>query len=175
MSKIYSKYIKNEDHNWYDSSNIVYSVCFDGASSKSLKIVFKGGRTYLYKDVSPVDYVRFRDAESNGKVFNEIIKQYPCTKLDDTPLDELEKMKDELIKSDTFSEYKIHIDFNDETGEFKLLINNNVVYEGIEGNVSVINLLRSMNLEYTMSETNEHNQTIEDFDNKSIINYGKNV
>ena len=98
MSKIYSKYIKNEDHNWYDSSNIVYSVCFDGAATKSLKIVFKGGRTYLYKDVSPVDYVRFRDAESNGKVFNEVIKQYPCTKLDDTSLEQLENMKNEVSK-----------------------------------------------------------------------------
>lgn len=169
MSKIYSKYIKNEDHNWYDSSNIVYSVCFDGAATKSLKIVFKGGRTYLYRDVSPVDYVRFRDAESNGKVFNEVIKQYPCTKLDDTSLEQLENMKNEFAKLDSFNEYKIHIDFNDATGEFKLKINGNVVYEGVEGNVSVINLLRSMNLEYTMSESEEHNQTIEQFENKTIV------
>lgn len=169
MSKIYNKYIKNEDHTWYDSSNIVYSVCYDGAQTKSLKIVFKAGRTYLYKDVSPVDYVRFRDAESNGKVFNECIKQYPCTRLDDTSLEGLEKMKQDFQSKDSFTEYKIHIDFNNETGEFKLKINDDVVYEGIEGQVSVVNLLRSMKLEYTMSEIDEHNQTLEEFENKNII------
>lgn len=168
MGKIYSKYIKNEDHNWYDSSNIIYSVCFDGAVTKSLKIVFKGGRTYLYKDVSPIDYIRFRDAESNGKVFNELIKQYQCIKLDDTPLEQLESMKNRFIATDTFNEYKIHIDFNDATGEFKLKVNGNVVYEGVEGNVSVINMLRSMGLEYTMSSTEEHNQTLEGFEKKKI-------
>ena len=26
MAKIFNMYIKNEDHTWYDSSNIVYSV-----------------------------------------------------------------------------------------------------------------------------------------------------
>lgn len=169
MSKIYSKYIKNEDHNWYDSSNIVYSVCFDGATNKSLKIVFKGGRTYLYKDVDPIDYVRFRDAESNGKVFNEVIKQYPCTKLNDTSLDELDRMKNEFIKLDHPTEYNIHIEFNDESGEFKLKINNKTVYEGIEGQVSIINLFKSMGLEYTMSGTDEHNQTVEEFEKKSLL------
>jgi hypothetical protein len=102
-------------------------------------------------------------------VFNEVIKQYQCVKLSDTPLEQLEILKDEFTKMDTFSEYKIHIDFNDTTGEFKLKVNGNVVYEGIEGNVSVINLLRSMNLEYTMSSNDEHIQTIEEFEANPII------
>lgn len=174
MSKIYNKYIKNEDHTWYDSSNIIYSVCFDATESKSLKIVFKAGRTYLYKDVSPVDYIRFRDAESNGKVFNEVIKQYPCTKLDDTNLESLEKMKQDFEKSDTMTEYRVHVAFNNETGEFKLYVNDDCVYEGIEGNVSIINLLRSMKLEFSLSETDEHNQTVEDFDKKPVVIHGKN-
>lgn len=170
MSKIYNKYIKNEDHVWYDSSNIIYSVCFNGTSTKSLKIVFKGGRTYLYQDVDPTDYVLFRDGESNGKLFNEYIKKYPCTKLDDTSLDELEKMKQKFIEMDNFTEYNVHIDYNDETGEFKLSINNNVVFEGIEEHVSVINLLQSMAIQFSMSETKEHNQTLSDFEKKNIIN-----
>ena len=169
MSKIYNKYIKNEDHTWYDSSNIIYSVYFDGAETKSLKIVFKGGRTYLYKDVPTVDYIRFREAESTGKVFNECIKQCPCTRLEDVSLDELEKMKTEFQSKDNLTEYNIHIEFNDNTGEFKLKINGDVVYEGIEGQVSVINLLKSMKLDYTLSETDEHNQTLEEFENKNII------
>lgn len=170
MSKIYNKYINNEDHVWYDSSNIIYSVCFDGPVKKSLKIVFKSGGAYLYSNIDPLDYVYFRDAESNGKAFNETIKKYPCTKLDNISFDELENMKQEFIKLDHPTEYNAHIEFNDDSGEFKLKINNVVVYEGIEGQVSIINLLHSMGLEYTMSSTEAHNQTIDDFEKKNIIN-----
>lgn len=169
MSKIYNKYIKNEDHTWYDSSNIIYSVLFDG-DKKSLKIVFKAGRTYLYKDVMPHDYVLFRDAESNGVAFNQYIKKYECVRQDDTSLDELEKMKQEFMKSDNLTEYRLHLDYNNETGEFKLKLNDEIVYEGIEGQVSIINLFKSMKLDYTMSETDEHNETVEQFENKSILN-----
>ena len=171
MSKIYNKYIKNEDHTWYDSTNIIYSVLFDVGETKSLKIVFKGGRTYLYKNVEPQDYVLFRDAESNGIAFNTYIKKYDCTHQEDTSLDELEKMKQDFMQSDTLSEYRLHIDFNNETGEFKLKLNDNIVYEGVEGQVSIINLFKSMKLEYTMTETESHNETVKDFEEKPIVEH----
>lgn len=171
MSKIYNKYIKNIDHTWYESSNIIYSACFDTQDNngRSVKIVFKGGRTYLYKDVDPIDYVMFRDATSQGTVFNSHIKKYVCEKQTDTDLNELDKIKQKFIESDSLSEYNVHIRFNDKTGEFKVLINDNIVYEGIEGKVSVINLLRSMGIQFTSSETEEHNQTQLDFETNNII------
>ena len=169
MSKIYSKYVENCEHVWYDSSNIVYSVCFDKGPKKSLKIVFKGGRTYLYKDVDPLYYTLFRDAESNGKEFNTHIKNYECVKQDDTNIDSLEKLKKSFVETDTFSEYKVHIDYNNMTGEFKLSINGNPVYEEIEGQVSVINLLRAMGIEFTISEAEVHLKTVEEFNNQTII------
>ena len=43
---VYNKYINNEDYTWYDSSNVIFSKCYDNNSdSKTLKIVFKDGRT----------------------------------------------------------------------------------------------------------------------------------
>ena len=58
---VYNKYINNEDYTWYDSSNVIFSKCYDNNSdSKTLKIVFKDGRTYLYKDVATMDYISFK-------------------------------------------------------------------------------------------------------------------
>ena len=53
---VYNRYVNQEDHVWYESSNIIYSKCYDTQNSKfkSLKIVFKGGRTYLYRDVDAI-------------------------------------------------------------------------------------------------------------------------
>lgn len=169
MSKTYNKYINNEDHTWYDSSNIVYSVCYDKPNATSLKIVFKGGRTYLYRNVDPVDYTLFRDAESNGKVFNERIKKYDTIKLNDTDLTKLDELKQEFINSDNLTEYRVDIEFNNETGAFFVKINDKVVYQGIEGQVSVINLLRSMKIDFSITETDKKLSTIEEFENKNII------
>ena len=75
MSKTANFYRNSVDHTWYDSSNIIYSECFDTQdnSKRAVKIVFKGGRTYLYKEVEPLDYVLFRDAQSNGQVFSTLL------------------------------------------------------------------------------------------------------
>lgn len=173
MAKIFNMYIKNEDHTWYDSSNIVYSVIFDDQTNnnKSLKIVFKGGRTYLYKNVDPIDYHMFREAQSQGSVFNEKIKHYECIKQDNTDLDKLEELKQHFISLQNPTEYNIHINLNDKTGEFNLSINNNMVFEGIEGNVSIVNLFKAMGLQYSLTVNTEdlHIQTVEDFENKTIV------
>ena len=172
MGKIYNRYIKNVDHTWYDSSNIVYSACFDGVE-KILKIVFKGGKQYLYRNVEPNDYVLFRDAESSGKAFNIYIKKYPCEKLNDVDLNEIEKLKDTYQNKVGYSP-NFQLIINNETGEFALIKDNEHIFNGIEGQVSIINLLRSCNFNCTITDINDVdtnttpiklNETIEDFIN----------
>ena len=37
---VYNRYVNNKDHTWYDSSNVVYSLCYDNnEATKNLKIV----------------------------------------------------------------------------------------------------------------------------------------
>ena len=40
---VYNKYLDNQDYTWYDSSNVLFSKCYDDPNSntKTLKIVFK--------------------------------------------------------------------------------------------------------------------------------------
>ena len=171
MSKTANFYRNSVDHTWYDSSNIIYSECFDTQdnSKRAVKIVFKGGRTYLYKEVEPLDYVLFRDAQSNGQVFSTTIKQYPCEKLEDTDLAKLETLKQELTKSEEFEgEYSIHMKYNNETGEVKVYVNGEPRFEGVEGQISIINFMKAMSLQFTMEETDEHNSTSEDFLTRKI-------
>lgn len=165
MSKTYNNYTNSVDRTWYDSSNIIYSECFDTQddNNRNVKIVFKGGRTYMYSDVTPLDYVMFRDSQSQGKVFNTMIKKYPCERLDDTDLSMLETLRQDLIKLESYTEYNITLKYNNSTGELKVLINGEPRFEGVEGRVSVVNLFRAMGLKYTMEETEEHNSTSDDY------------
>ena len=96
MAIVYNKYINNRDHTWYDSSNVLYSVCYDtNAEKKTLKVVFKQGRTYLYKDVDVNDYLMFRNSESHGKSVNEfIVKKYKGVRLSDTTQETLDNLND---------------------------------------------------------------------------------
>ena len=85
---IYNRYVNQEDHVWYDSSNIVYSKCYDTQNTKfkTLKIVFKGGRTYVYRNVDADDYIIFKTATSNGQEFNKRIKKYDAVRILNQPL-----------------------------------------------------------------------------------------
>lgn len=170
MSTIFNKYIKNEDHCWYDSSNILYSVLFDDqtANPKSLKIVFKGGRTYLYRNVNPNDYVLFKNNESQGRAFNTYIKSYEGIQLENTDLNELDSLKQQLENNNATQDFCIKI--NNATGEFALMNNGNVIHEGIEGQVSIINLFTAMGITYTVDDCGDdfHIQTVEDFETKKI-------
>ena len=156
--KIYSKYENGIEHTWYVSSNIVYSQCYDKGEGKSLKVVFKGGRTYLYRGVSIEDYIMFRDGESTGENANKyIIKKYKSVRLEDVPTDELEKMRNEFMESDkvvndTIGSLIYHVEANRETGEIRLKLGDKVIYEGIDGQISLIDLFASMQIKYTASE-----------------------
>lgn len=74
MSLIINKYENNLDKCWYDSSTIIYSECIDNDNSyKDLKVIFKDGRTYLYKNLIVQDYLLFRSDSSQGKALNKFI------------------------------------------------------------------------------------------------------
>lgn len=165
MAITYNRYINNEDHTWYDSTNVVYSVCYDNnESTKSLKIVFQKGRTYLYRDVDVNDYLMFKNADSNGQSVNKyIVKKYSGVRIQDTDMETLNALREEFmddnkVTEEAFSNLIYHIDYDDKTGEFVLKLNNKPVYHGVEGQVSILNLLKCMNINYSMTEKDFSNQ-----------------
>ena len=172
MALTYRKYIMSVDHCWYESSNILYSECFDTQNDepRDVKIVFKGGRTYLYKDVDASTYVMFRDAASQGSVFGKTIKNCPYSKLEDTPTETLDKMLAEFRQMDSQEgERIVALAINNETGEFVVKVNGTPLYEGVEGKVSVINLFAALGIVYSVEENNElHVGSKEEFENNKI-------
>ena len=159
---VYNRYVNNKDHTWYDSSNVVYSLCYDNnEATKNLKIVFKNGRTYLYKNVDVNDYIGFRSGESTGKTVNQyIVKKYQGVRLPDTDMEKLDELKEEFINDnkiteEAFTNLAYHLSVNDITGDFALKLNGKTIYRGVEGQVSILNLLKCMNINFSMSEDYE--------------------
>jgi hypothetical protein len=76
-----------------DSSNILLSE-YD-KSKKTLRITFKAGTRYLYKDILDRDYLRFEVSESQGSVFNKTMRKYECEKLDPVDTSDLVKQINE--------------------------------------------------------------------------------
>ena len=160
---LYNRYLNQEDHVWYDSSNVVYSKCYDTQSSKfkTLKIVFGGGRTYLYKDVDTNDYMLFKTAESNGQAFNKYIKKYQAVRITDTDMDKLTKLRESFEEEKKESdEQKLgdlvyNIKADEKTGEFVITLADKVLFRGIEGNFSILNLFSSLNIKYTLEQVDE--------------------
>ena len=104
MSKILNIYENKVDKSWYDSSNILYSECDDNTNElKTLRITFKGGRTYEYKGVNVNDYLMFRDNASQGQCFNTLIKKYECEKIENRDVDALMEEL-ELLRTPQFVE-----------------------------------------------------------------------
>lgn len=87
MGKKVCIYENNVDKAWYDSSTVFYSECDDKENAlKSVKVVFKNGSTYLYKDVNVNDYLLFRESSSQGKSLHRLLKQYEYEKLGNTDI-----------------------------------------------------------------------------------------
>ena len=171
MAITYRKYINSEDHCWYDSSNVLYSVCFDtqDVEPRDVKVVFKGGRTYLYKGVDVFDYVMFRDSASQGSELNTTLKKYECERMDDTSTAELDRMKSEFQNMpDQADTRNFTLEVNNTTGEFILKIDGKPVFEGVEGQVSVVNLLTALGIRFAMEDKDVHVRTREDFENSQI-------
>ena len=160
---IYNRYINQEDHVWYDSSNVVYSKCYDTQNSKqkTLKIVFKGGRTYLYKDVDADDYMLFKMEKSNGEGFNKYIKKYSAVRISDTDISKLselqENFKKEIKENDEqkLGDLIYHIKVDENTGEFIIILGDKILFRGVEGNFSIMNLLSSLNIKHSIERVDE--------------------
>lgn len=159
----YSRYINQEDHVWYDSSNLLYSKCYDtnDLNTKTLKIVFKGGRTYLYKNVDVQDYMLLKTSPSNGDAFNKHIKKYEGVRITDTDVEKLTQLEESFKKETEENDerkigdttYLIKIDEN--TNEFVIILNDKVLFRGIEGKFSILNLFSSLNIKYVMESVQE--------------------
>lgn len=160
---IYNRYVNQEDHVWYDSSNIVYSKCYDTQNTKfkTLKIVFKGGRTYVYRNVDADDYIIFKTATSNGQEFNKRIKKYDAVRIEDTDMDKLselqENFKNEIKETDEqkLGDLVYNILVNEKTGEFVIKLGERILFRGIEGQFSILNLFASLNIKHTLQEVDD--------------------
>lgn len=173
---VYNKYLDNQDHTWYDSSNVLFSKCYDDPNSntKTLKIVFKNGRTYIYKDVDINDYLTFKTAQSNGQAVNtSIIKKYKGVRISDTDVDKLTELREKFINDEKeISETPLKdliykVDYNEQNGEFTLTIGDKIIYHGNENKVSLFSLFKSMNIAYSLNvvdkidyETDENKEKI---------------
>ena len=160
---VFNKYVNSRDYTWYDSSNIVYSECIDNNEAfKTLKMVFKGGRQYIYNNVDPTDYLMFRNAESNGEAFSKYIRKYECKRLPDVSLDELEAKKNEFqednrVTEEAFTNLSYVLEMNEKTKEVRLILNGKVIFEGIEDNINIMRLLKCMSINYKFKEVEENN------------------
>ena len=85
------------DEVWYESSNVIYSRFEEDENENkgNLYVVFKGGKQYVYKNVSYTNYLSFKHGGldgSSGKALNEyIIKVYAAEKLDDVDMEEVRR------------------------------------------------------------------------------------
>lgn len=57
---------------YFDSSNIL--ACQYYANVQILSLIFKSGKQYNYKNITPTEYQLFKIAKSQGKYFNENLK-----------------------------------------------------------------------------------------------------
>lgn len=172
----YNKYVDNQDYTWYDSTNVRFSKCYDNpnSSTKTLKIVFKNGRTYVYKDVDINDYLSFKTSSSNGEAVNKhIVKKYKGVRITDTSEEKLEELKADFIKeTEEASEMQVkdlvyQVEYDEKNAEFVLKLGDKIVYHGVENKVSLFSLFKSMNIRYSLQvvenidyNTDEHNDEI---------------
>ena len=158
---VFNKYVNSRDYTWYDSSNVVYSECIDtNEAFKTLKIVFKGGRQYIYHNVDPSDYLMFRNAKSNGEAFSTYIRKYECQRLPDITMDELDEKRkgfeeDNKVTEEAFTNLAYLLEMNAETKEIRLSLNGKVIFEGVEDKVNIMRLLKCMSINYQFKEMEE--------------------
>ena len=76
--------------NHYESSMIASS--FYNFNTEKLLVEFNGGAVYEFLNVPFDHYKAFSESDSVGKAFNEYIRQYEGTKIQDEIADEESKM-----------------------------------------------------------------------------------
>lgn len=104
---------KKTDKAWFDSSNILYGECKDNENEfKTVKIVFKNGSQYIYYDVNVNDWIKFREASSQGKALNAFITQknpttkkpiYEFRRLEDADVTLINEEYDDLLKDKDYT------------------------------------------------------------------------
>lgn len=158
----YNFYENNTDYTWYDSTNVLFSKCYDTKEdTKTVLIVFQNGRTYIYKNVDVNDYISFKNDPSTGKGVNTyIVKKYKGVRLSDTDLEKLDELKKQFTEQETaveesLSNLNYHLIICDKTGQFKLCLNGRTIHTDIEGQVSITRLLKSMNINYSFETVDE--------------------
>lgn len=174
----YSKYIDAQLHDWYDSSNLLYSKCYDNeGETVTLKVVFSDGRTYVYRDVAKSDYLALKTAESNGKAFGQYIRpKYKGVRISDTSKEQLEQLRQSFIEMEQNltesrnSDLIYQMRYDDKTGRFALYLGNKRIFRGIEGQVSIINLFKSLNINYGMAEADDQDFVTDENEEAIIIN-----
>ena len=174
---IYQKYIDMIMHTWYDSSNLLYSKCYDSnGPTATLNVVFADGRTYKYKDVYKEDFMQLQSAPSNGKAFGQYIRsKYQGIRMADTSREDLENLKQELINMDTAIQETRHSDlvynvkYDNATGNVALYRGTQRIFRGVEGQISLLNLLRCMNIQFGMSEATEEDFTTDEASDSIIV------
>lgn len=126
--KIFEYYADDVDHVWYDSSNIKYTECIDKENElKTLKVVFKNGTQYEYKNVNVEDYLMFREHGSQGRALSLYIKSnnYEYKKLENADLNAIDE--DYFFRSGNGLFVK-----NDENGFTILSAINNELYSDLK-------------------------------------------
>lgn len=103
------KYYNNQkelERAWFDSSNLLYGECDDSSDGedKTVRLVFNNGAKYEYTGVHVLDWVKLRNAKSNGKEFNVTFRKggYECKKLEDVSVDELKEEMEFRMKNGIF-------------------------------------------------------------------------
>lgn len=170
MSVVLHKIIDEHEYCWYDSTNVLYSVCHDKKDDfKDVTLVFKGGRTYLYKNVDVNDYLKFRNSESQGKALRQYFdvkvneagdKKYQIVRLSDINLDdlaekrkeiedEMKKEKAENVKKQEDEESVIHYTFLEDNDMVRLYKDGNLLVSGIsKSSISAADLLDALGIKY---------------------------
>jgi hypothetical protein len=159
MSVILNKYKNNIDYCFYESGNIEYSECIDKENEyKDLTVIFKDGRCYNYKEVDVNDYVKFKNAVSNGKALNEHIigkdrknPKYNTLRLPDKDLNTLNIFKKELLEelggnaeTTTFETYK-----DKANGKIFLYKNGLQIFGGRNGEFILEDVLNALEIQFT--------------------------
>lgn len=67
-------------YNAVHESSMIQSSTYNTVTGELL-VVFHGGSTYKYENVTNEDYTGFVNGESTGKSFNEHIRKYTGSKL----------------------------------------------------------------------------------------------
>lgn len=70
---IYEEHMKNDKVCYFDSSNVLTIKYSE--SKKVMAIIYGSGREYLYEKVPKNMFLRIRNADSQGKIINNLIKK----------------------------------------------------------------------------------------------------